>query len=348
MVDGLADRLRAQGKTVFGPGAAGARLEGSKAWMKEVVAGAGIPTAAFRSFGADEAQSAHTYLRSLPAPWVIKTDGLAAGKGVLVTHDLAEAEADVVDKLAGTSFGDAGRTVVIEEGLIGPELSVLAVCDGQRYALLPAAQDFKRKFDDDEGPNTGGMGAYSPVPGVDVDALAIGERFVSPALGALRERGIDYRGVLYVGLMLTDAGPKLVEFNVRFGDPETQVVVPGLRGDFMEFLLSAAQGDVDAGLVEPAEDAAVTVVIASDEPAGGVIEGVADADALEDVGVYHARTALSGGKLVTAGAGRILSVTGRGTDVAAARERAYAGVTCISLPGMHARTDIAAHVEETK
>lgn len=347
LVDGLADRLRAQGKTVFGPGAAGARLEGSKAWMKEVVAAAGIPTAAFRSFGAGEVEAAKTHLRTLSAPFVIKTDGLAAGKGVLVTDDLTAAEADMVDKLAGVSFGDAGRTVVIEEGMHGPELSVLAVCDGEGYVLLPAAQDFKRKFDDDQGPNTGGMGAYSPVPGVNVDALEIGERFVAPALAALRDRGIDYRGVLYVGLMLTPAGPRLVEFNVRFGDPETQVVVPGLRGDVAALLLSAAEGAVDAKLVEPAADVAVTVVIGCDEPAGGRIEGVPAADALEGVGVYHARTALADGQLVTAGTGRILSVTGRGPSVAAARERAYAGATCINIPGMYARTDIAAHVKET-
>ncbi|HVE94277.1 MAG TPA: phosphoribosylamine--glycine ligase, partial [Acidimicrobiales bacterium] len=220
LVDGLADRLRAQGKAVFGPGIAGARLEGSKAWMKEVVAEAGIPTAAFASHS--EPADAKAYLRTLAAPWVIKTDGLAAGKGVLVTDDLAAADRDIDDKLSGASFGDAGRVVVIEEGMAGPELSVLAVCDGSRYVLLPAAQDFKRKFDDDEGPNTGGMGAYSPVPGIDLAELEIGERFVAPALAALLAQGIDYRGVLYVGLMLTAGGPRLVEFNVRFGDPECQ------------------------------------------------------------------------------------------------------------------------------
>lgn len=346
LVDGLADRLRTQGKVVFGPGADGARLEGSKAWMKEVVAAAGIPTAAFRSFDASQRDDALAYLRTLTAPWVIKTDGLAAGKGVLVTDDSAEAAADVAGKLDGTSFGDAGRTVVIEEGMTGPELSVLAVCDGKRYTLLPEAQDFKRKYDADVGPNTGGMGAYSPVPGIDVDALEIGERFVAPALAALNDRGIDYRGVLYVGLMLTPSGPRLVEFNVRFGDPESEVVVPGLQGDVAALLLSAAQGDLDATLVKPAEDVAVTVIIASDEPAGGVITGVGDAETLDGVAVYHARTATRGDDLVTAGAGRVLAVTGRSDTVAAARTRAYAAVAKISFPGAHFRTDIAAYVKE--
>lgn len=346
LVDGLADRLRAQGKTVFGPGAAGARLEGSKAWMKEVVAAAGIPTAAFATFL--EAADAKAYLRTLPAPWVVKTDGLAAGKGVLVTQDLAAADRDIDDKLSGASFGDAGRTVVVEEAMYGPELSVLAVCDAERYVLLPAAQDFKRKFDNDEGPNTGGMGAYSPVPGIDVDDLAIGERFVAPALAALGERGIDYRGVLYVGLMLTDGGPRLVEFNVRFGDPECQVVVPGLAGDFTALLMSAASGAVDGTLVHAAPDAAVTVVVASDEPAGGVIAGTDEASALPGVTVYHARTAERAGALVTAGSGRVLSVTGRGRDVAEARTHAYAGAGMISFPGAHYRTDIAAHVKESR
>jgi len=227
LVDGLADRLRASGRRVFGPGADGARLEGSKAWMKELVAAAGVPTARHGTF--DSVEPAHAMLDTLTPPFVIKTDGLAAGKGVVVTESLAEARNAVGDYLSGVSFGDAGRTLVIEEGLSGPELSVLAVCDGERAVLLPPAQDFKRIGDGDSGPNTGGMGAYSPVPIVTDDVLStVMDRFVGPTLAELRRRGIDYRGVLYAGLMFTADGPKLIEYNVRFGDPETQVVVPRL------------------------------------------------------------------------------------------------------------------------
>ena len=225
LVDGLADRLRAAGLRVFGPGCAGARLEGSKAFMKEVLAAAGVPTAAYGSF--DDAGPAIDYLRSLPGPWVVKTDGLAAGKGVLVTDDLAVAEADVQAKLSGRAFGEAGRTVVVEEHLAGVELSVMAVCDGTRAVALAPARDHKRLGDADSGPNTGGMGAYSPVPGAGDEVVGeVMRAAVVPTLEALAERGVDYRGVLYAGVMLTDAGPKILEFNVRFGDPETQVVLP--------------------------------------------------------------------------------------------------------------------------
>ncbi|MDQ2754022.1 MAG: phosphoribosylamine--glycine ligase, partial [Actinomycetota bacterium] len=230
LVDGLADRLRAAGKSVFGPGADGARLEGSKAWMKEILASAGVPTAAYGAF--DAVTPAVEFLRHLPGPWVVKTDGLAAGKGVLVTDSLEAAEADVTAKLSGKAFGDAGRRVVIEEGLSGPELSVMALCDGRRAVALAPAQDFKRAADGDHGPNTGGMGAYSPVeaatPAV-VDAVM--DLAVRPTLAALSDRGIEYRGVLYAGLMLTEAGPRVLEFNVRFGDPETQVILPRWQGD---------------------------------------------------------------------------------------------------------------------
>jgi phosphoribosylamine--glycine ligase len=343
LVDGLADRLRAQGKRVFGPGSRGALLEGSKAYMKQVVQAAGVPTAAFRTFGADDLDAAVSFIGSTDGPYVIKTDGLAAGKGVLVTASADDAIADVRNKLSGATFAGAGTTVVIEECMAGPELSVLAVCDGSRYLLLPAAQDFKRMHDGDLGPNTGGMGAYSPVSGVDVDALEIGPRFIQPTLDYLRSQGIDYRGVLYAGLMLTADGPKLVEFNVRFGDPECEVVVPGLQGDLAALLASAADGALDPTLVKPGDDAAVTVMIASDAPAGGVVVGVENADALEGVSVFHARTAAEKGALVTAGAGRLLAVTGRAPTLREARERVYAGVQQIDLPGGYYRTDIAAN-----
>jgi phosphoribosylamine--glycine ligase len=345
LVDGLADRLRAAGRPVFGPGGDGARLEGSKAWMKDLLASAAVPTARYGSF-ADEA-AALGFLRTLPGPWVVKTDGLAAGKGVLVTGRLDEAEDDVRAKLAGRSFGDAGRTIVIEEGMTGPELSVLAVCDGSRAVPLAPAQDFKRAGDDDTGPNTGGMGAYSPVPFAGADVVGtVMDRFVEPTLAELRRRGIDYRGVLYAGLMLTPDGLRLLEYNVRFGDPEAQVVLPRLTNDLAELLAAAAAGDLRRA-PDPAfgDDACVTVVLASEgypgKPRrGDVIEGI-DAATARGAIVFAAGVGRDGdGRLVTAG-GRVLAVTGTGATVAAARRHAYAAAGCVSWPGMHYRRDIA-------
>jgi len=346
LVDGMADRLRAGGRLVFGPGADGARLEGSKAFMKEVLSEAGVPTARYGVF--DDEVAARAFLRDLPGPWVVKTDGLAAGKGVLVTEDRAEADADVAAKLSGERFGDAGRTVVVEEGLQGPEFSLLALCDGtEDVRALPPAQDFKRVGDGDEGPNTGGMGAYSPVPAVDdrlIDRVL--DEAVGPVVWALRRRGIDYRGVLYAGVILTTDGPKVLEFNVRFGDPETQVVLPRLEDDLGELLAEAAAGRLHT---EPRvkADAAVCVVLAAggypESPrTGDVISGLEDATEVAGVTVVHAGTRLDDeGRFVTAG-GRVLGVTATGTTLADARARAYTGVGKIEWPGMHYRTDIAA------
>ncbi|HTN99932.1 MAG TPA: phosphoribosylamine--glycine ligase [Microthrixaceae bacterium] len=349
LVDGLADRLRANGHLVFGPGADGARLEGSKAWMKEVVAAAGVPTARHGTF--DDVDDALEFLAGMVPPFVIKTDGLAAGKGVTVTDSLTEARNAVGDYLSGQAFGDAGRTVVIEEGLVGPELSVLAVCDGKKAVLLAPAQDFKRVGDGDAGPNTGGMGAFSPVPMVD-DALMkdVMDRFIDPTLAELNARGIDYRGVLYAGLMLTAEGPKLIEYNVRFGDPETQVVLPRITSDLTELLAQAAAGEIR---LEPKFDsgAVVTVVCAAEGyPAaprtGDVIAGIADAEALDGVTVFCAGVgSADGGVLRTAG-GRVLNVTAGGATVAEARQLAYQAVDLISWPGMYHRSDIAAEVGE--
>jgi phosphoribosylamine--glycine ligase len=341
LVDGLADRLRARGKRVYGPGADGARLEGSKAWMKEVVARAGVPTARHGSF--DTVEPALAFLRTLPPPYVVKTDGLAAGKGVLVTDSLIEAEDDVKAKLAGVSFGAAGRTVVIEEGLVGAELSLLAVCDGKRAVPLEPARDYKRIRDGDEGPNTGGMGAYSPVPGADDDLVdVVMDRFVEPTLHALRKEGIEYRGTLYAGLMLTEEGPKLLEYNVRFGDPEAQVVLPRLRSDLVELLASAADGHLS---VDPSfgADAAVCVVGASpgypeSARTGAVIEGAGEVDGAT---VFFAAVDRDpDGRLVTAG-GRVLNVVGTGKTLADARATAYRGIGHVSFAGMQYRTDIA-------
>lgn len=345
LVDGLADRLRADGRRVFGPGADGARLEGSKAWMKQVLSDAGVPTARHGSF--TEVEPALAYLDTMAPPFVVKTDGLAAGKGVVVTESLTEARNAVGDYLSGQAFGDAGRTVVIEEGMVGPELSVLAVCDGQRAVLLPPAQDFKRVGDGDQGPNTGGMGAYSPVPMVDQAVLGeVMDRFIEPTLARLRTLGIDYRGVLYAGLMMTAEGPRMLEYNVRFGDPECQVVVPRFTSDLVELLGQAADGRI---VDEPtfSTDHTVTVVCAAEGyPAGprtgDVISGIDDARSIEGVSVYCAGVgAGAGGELITAG-GRVLNVCGRGPTLAEARALAYEGVSRISWDGMFHRGDIAA------
>jgi len=350
LVDGLADRLRSRGGKVFGPGADGAHLEGSKAWMKEMLVRAGVPTARHGTF--IELEPALSFLDTLGGLYVVKTDGLAAGKGVVVTESLTDARETVASYLSGEAFGDAGRTVVIEEGLSGPELSILAVCDGQRAVPLAPAQDFKRVGDDDTGPNTGGMGAYSPVPLASASVVdEVMENAVEPTLAALRAEGIDYRGVLYAGLMLTADGPKMLEYNVRFGDPEAQVVLPRLASDLSALLLQAASGDLrDAP--QFVDDAAVTVVCAAEgypgnPRTGDPIDGLDEAGARPGVSVFCAgvRTDDSGG-LVTAG-GRVLAVTGMGPTIRAARERAYGAVDCISWPGMHHRHDIAARVDGT-
>ncbi|MCU1352491.1 MAG: phosphoribosylamine--glycine ligase [Acidimicrobiales bacterium] len=353
LVDGLADRLRAQGKRVFGPGADGAELEGSKAFMKELVTSAGVPTARYGAF--TELEGAMAFLDTLPGSFVVKTDGLAAGKGVLVTSSRAEAERDVRAKLSGSTFGDAGRRVVIEEELVGPEVSLFAICDGSRAVALDPAQDFKRVRDGDAGPNTGGMGAWSPLPflpaGFADDVLA---RFVEPTLAALQARGIDYRGVLYAGLILTDQGPKLIEYNVRFGDPDSQPVLLRLTSDLAALLAAAADGDV--GSVAPptfSADTTVLVVAASEgyptaPRTGDVIDGIAAARAVEGATVLAAGVSADhAGQLVTAG-GRVLDVIGRGPDVATARRRAYDALAHISWPGEHHRTDIAAVPAPTK
>jgi phosphoribosylamine--glycine ligase len=345
LVEGLADRLRADGRLVLGPGADGAALEGSKAFMKQLLAEARVPTARFGVF--DDAAEARAFLRELPGPWVVKTDGLAAGKGVLVTDSMGEAEADVAAKLSGDAFGDAGRTVVVEEGLCGVECSLLALCDGRRVVPLPVAQDYKRVADGDEGPNTGGMGAYSPVPAVDdatVDRVL--DESVEPLVAALRRRGVDYRGVLYAGLMLTADGPKVLEFNVRFGDPETQVVLPRVDEDLTALLAEAAAGRLRTDPRAAALSSVCVVLAASGYPVaprtGDVIEGVAEAGEVPGVTVLHAGTALDAdGRLVTAG-GRVLGVRAVAGDLSTARRRAYEATGRIDWPGKTFRSDVAA------
>ncbi len=354
LVAGLADQLRGEGKAVLGPGADGALLEGSKAFMKEVLSAAGVPTARFGTFDALQVAEAVAYLESLSGPWVIKTDGLAAGKGVLVTRTLAEAREDVTAKLSGASFGDAGRTVVIEEGLVGEECSLLVLCDGVRAVPLVPAQDFKRVRDGDEGPNTGGMGAYAPMPHVDDGAVGeIMDMCVLPLVAELIRRGIDYRGVLYAGLMLTPEGPKVIEYNVRFGDPETQVVLPLLSGDAAELFLAVAEGRLD-GVAPPtfSGESSVCVVLAAagypehprlGEPIEGLLPSGQSTAAVEGTTVFHAGTRRHGadGPFHTGG-GRVLCVSAVAPTLSAARANAYAAAAPIDWEGMQLRHDIAA------
>jgi phosphoribosylamine--glycine ligase len=350
LVDGVVDAVSARGRLAFGPHAAGARLEGSKAWMKEVLVAAGVPTAAHATFHAGEEDAALAFLETLPGLYVVKTDGLAAGKGVVVTESIADARDAVRAYLSGMAFGDAGRTLVIEEGLTGPELSLLVVCNGDPDDARPLApaQDYKRIGDGDTGPNTGGMGAYSPVPVAGPELVdAVMREAVHPTLKELAARGIEYRGVLYAGLMLTPSGPKVLEYNVRFGDPECEVVVPRLRSDLGELCRAAAAGewlpDVQFG-----DDACVTVVLASEgypgaARTGDVIEGLEDARAVEGALVFHAGTRRDGDRILTAG-GRVLAVSALGPTVANARARAYEAADRIRWPGQKRRSDIAAGV----
>jgi phosphoribosylamine--glycine ligase len=350
LVEGLADALRAQGRLVVGPGADGARLEGSKAFMKDLLDAAGVPTA--RHWAVTDIDEAVAVLGGLTPPYVIKTDGLAAGKGVLVTDEFDLAISDVSDKLSGASFGAAGSTVVIEEGLKGPECSLIALCDGSRAMAFSPAQDFKRIADGDEGPNTGGMGAYSPMAAVD-DAL-VAELMaicVMPTLQELRRRGIDYRGLLYAGLMLTEQGPRVIEFNVRFGDPEAQVVLPRVTSDLFVHLTEAASGELVTPLSFSSQRAVTVVLAAPGYPGstetGARISGLAAdgqlIEGLEGVTVFHAGTARPDpdGPFVVAG-GRVLAVTGMGASMGEARARAYEGAMRIEFDGVQRRSDIAA------
>jgi phosphoribosylamine---glycine ligase len=348
LVCGVVDAVTARGRLAFGPTEAGARLEGSKRWMKELLEGAGVPTAMHASFGPEDEDAALAFLATLDGLYVVKTDGLAAGKGVLVTESLREAEDGVRRYLSGEAFGAAGRTVVIEEGLRGPELSLLVLCNGDTDSAVPLApaQDFKRVGDGDTGPNTGGMGAYSPVPIVRAEMIEqVMATSVRPTLHALCDEGVEYRGVLYAGLMLTSDGPKVLEYNVRFGDPECQVVVPRLASDLGELCRAAAAGEPLPG-IEFGDDACVTIVLATEgypvaPRTGDVIEGLETAGAMRDVVVFHAGTRREDGAVVTAG-GRVLAVSALGPSLAAARSRAYEAANAITWPGAHFRRDIAA------
>jgi phosphoribosylamine---glycine ligase len=347
LVGGLVDALGEAGVPAFGPSAEAARLEGSKTHAKELMKAVGVPTAGYTVFRDRDEALEHLACASYPA--VLKADVLAAGKGVIIAADEREAR-DAVDAFfTERRFGDT--EVVLEEFLEGEELSLLALCDGERAVPLAPAQDYKRIFDGDHGPNTGGMGSYSPVPGIDSEHAQVLTRAVhQPIVDELRRRGTPYHGVLYAGLMMTPRGPKVLEFNCRFGDPETQAVLPRLQSDLLELLQASTRPGGLAGM-EPewSQQWAVTVVLASrgypaSSSKGDEITGLGRLDSL-DVEVLHAGTAQRGDAVVTAG-GRVLNVTGLGDSPAEARERAYAAAERIEFPGKQMRTDIAARAVE--
>jgi phosphoribosylamine--glycine ligase len=346
LVAGISDLFAENGQLVFGPGKDAARLEGSKAFAKEIMYEAQAPTGHYRCHSCLD--DALRYLDSQSNfPVVIKADGLAAGKGVTIAQNHEQARVAIEESLVARRFGDAGATVLIEEYLQGTEVSLLAICDGKSVLPLAPAQDYKRIFAGDHGPNTGGMGSYCPVPGFAADAAErIVDEIYQPVLEALRRRDIEYRGVLYGGLIVTDHGVKLLEFNCRFGDPETQAILPRLDGDLLEVCLAAANGELDTVDLAVKPQVCVSVVLASKGyPAasskGDVISGLAAAAAEPDVTVYHAATALRGRDVVTTG-GRVLAVSALGDSFAAARERAYAAVQHIHFDGMQVRDDIGA------
>jgi phosphoribosylamine--glycine ligase len=349
LVAGLIDELEATGNRAFGPTRDAARIEGSKAWTKELCERYGIPAGRSRAF--TEVAPAVEYLDALEPPYVVKADGLAAGKGVVIAETRAKAVAALEACLVDRVFGDAGATVLLEEHLKGPEVSAFALTDGRDVLPLAMAQDFKRVGDGDAGPNTGGMGAYSPVPFVDdATAARMWDEVLVRAVRAMASEGVRYRGVLYAGLILTQEGPKLLEFNARFGDPETEVVVPRLRSDLGELLLACVEGNLRNYRAEWAPQACVTVVVASggypgEYRTGLPISGLEAAAEVEGVVIFHSGTAERRGRVVTSG-GRVLAVSALGDDLAEARTRAYEACERISFERMHVRRDIAERVAE--
>jgi phosphoribosylamine--glycine ligase len=344
LVAGLADHFESQGLKVFGPGKLASQMEGSKIFAKNLMLKHGIPTAAAEIF--DDCGQAAAYIRKLEPPVVVKADGLAAGKGVAVARSREEAITALEDCLVAEKFGAAGKRVVVEEFLSGPEVSVLAFVDGETLLPMEPAQDYKRVFDGDEGPNTGGMGAYSPVPGVTAELCEqIIAEILKPTLRALVSEDIKYRGVLYAGLVLTKEGPRVLEFNVRFGDPESQALLPRLQGDLAETMLAVAEGRLSEASLQWSQAKCVTVVLASrgypgSYPTGLEISGLDEAKQREDACVFHAGTKKDKEKVLTAG-GRVLNVTAWGQTFEEARARVYGAVKKIGFEGMHYRKDIA-------
>jgi phosphoribosylamine--glycine ligase len=343
LLAGLVDRFEERGLKVFGPRREAARIEGSKRFAKELMARHGIPTARFRAF--TDAEEAKRYVREQGAPIVVKADGLAAGKGVVVARTVEEAEEAIRQAMEERVFGAAGEEVVIEECLVGQEMSLMAFVDGETVRPMEPAQDHKPVYDGDRGPNTGGMGAYSPVPQISREVVrqAIDE-ILKPTARALASEGILYRGVLYAGLMITAEGPKVIEFNARFGDPEAQVILPRLESDLAEILLATAEGRLKDVEIRWKEEAAVCVVMASEGYPGSYRTGMPISglpEPADDRIVFHAGTRREGNRIVTAG-GRVLGVTALGSDLADARDKTYRMAEAIAFEGAHFRRDIAA------
>ena len=344
LVAGIADVFKRRGLPVFGPSKAAAQLEGSKAFSKELMAKYNIPTAFFKI--CEDMETAKAYVKEKGAPIVVKADGLAAGKGVVVAMTEEEALEAIEEMMGDHKFGNAGARVVLEEYMEGEEASLLAFTDGKTVVPMLAAQDHKRIFDNDQGPNTGGMGTYAPAPVMtDILRLKATERILKPVVAAMAKEGTPYQGCLYAGLMIKDDVIKVVEFNCRFGDPETQVVLPLLESDLAEIMLACATGTLDQADVAWSDKAAVCVVMASggypeSYETGKVITGLAEADAQENTVVFHAGTKNAAGSIVTAG-GRVLGVTAVDDNIRAARDRAYAAVENIKFDGAFYRKDIA-------
>jgi phosphoribosylamine---glycine ligase len=343
LVMGLVDRLEAQGIKAFGPSAAAACLEGSKGFMKDLCAKYRIPSAAYGRF--EDAARAKQFIRARGAPIVVKADGLAAGKGVTVAMSVAEAEAAVDAALVERRFGPAGASLVVEEFLDGEEASVLALVDGEHFLTLPSAQDHKRAFDGDRGPNTGGMGAYSPAPVVTPALMETIERtLIAPTVAAMKAEGRPFKGILYAGIMATKDGPKLLEYNVRFGDPECQALLVRLKSDLLPALIASRDGELKYFDLRWFEEPSLCVVMAAEGypgyyAKGSEIRGLDAAGKVEGVTVFHAATAMQDGKILAVG-GRVLGVTARGASIAEARGRAYRAVDLIDWPGGFCRKDI--------
>lgn len=341
---GIVDAFEKAGLKIFGPNKKAANLEASKIFSKELMAKYKVPTASFKIF--DNADEAKKYIEKINSPCVVKADGLAAGKGVVMAKDADEAKAAVTMMMQDKVFGDAGKKIIIEECLIGQEASILVITDSKEVVALATAQDHKRVFDHDQGPNTGGMGAYSPAPVVTPELLKeIMEKIIYRTIDGLAKEGIDYRGVLYAGVMLTKDGPKTLEFNVRFGDPETEAILPRLKSDLVEVMLATAEGKLSkVRTLEWDRRACVCVVCASAGYPGNYakdkeISGLEQAAELKDVVVFHAGTKKVGDKILTSG-GRVLGVTGLGATIKEAINKTYEAVGKINFEGMHYRKDI--------
>ena len=344
LAGGIVDRFRAHDLKIFGPTEAAARIESSKAFAKELMERIGVPTARHRTF--TDADEACNYIRAEGAPIVVKASGLAAGKGAVVCHDEAEALATAREMLEEGVFGGAGSEIVIEDYMVGEEASLFALCDGEHYVTLVAAQDHKAIYEGDQGPNTGGMGAYAPAPVMTPDLIREAEeRIIQPVLDEMRRMGIPYQGVLYCGLMFTEQGPKVVEFNARFGDPECQILMPLLTSDLVDVLEAACDGRLDQIKIQNSSAAAVCVVMASDGYPGSYekgfaikgLEAFADRD---DIVVFHAGTAEREGKFYT-DSGRVICVTATGDDIESAVDKVYAAIDGISYDNAYCRRDIA-------